>query len=62
MELEWIVVDEAHELLSSERGSQLSLSMKRLQLNSKLSLSKTGLSATVGNLIYFSGFYLSSTS
>ena len=48
-ELEWIVVDEVHELLSSERGTQLSLSIERLEFNSKLPLTKIGLSATVGN-------------
>jgi len=48
-ELEWIVIDEVHELLSSERGSQLSLSIERLDLNSKYPLTKIGLSATVGN-------------
>src|SRR3970040_582959 len=48
-ELEWIVIDEVHELLASERGSQISLSIERLQLNSKHYLTKIGLSATVGN-------------
>ncbi len=48
-ELEWIVIDEVHELLASERGSQLSLSIERLELNSSLPLTKIGLSATVGN-------------
>ena len=48
-ELEWIVIDEVHELLASERGAQLSLSMERLQIASKFSLTKIGLSATVGN-------------
>jgi len=48
-DLEWIVIDEVHELLSSERGSQLSLSIERLDLNSKYPLTKIGLSATVGN-------------
>jgi len=48
-DLEWIVIDEVHELLSSERGSQLALSIERLELNSKYPLSKVGLSATVGN-------------
>ena len=47
--LEWVVVDEVHELLGSERGSQLSLSLERLQLNSNYPLTKIGLSATVGN-------------
>ena len=48
-DLEWIVIDEVHELLSSERGSQLSLSIERLEFNSKLPLTKIGLSATIGN-------------
>ena len=48
-DLEWVVIDEVHELLSSERGSQLSLSIERLELNSKQPLTKIGLSATVGN-------------
>lgn len=48
-ELEWVVIDEVHELLSNERGSQLSLSLERLQLNSKNSITRIGLSATVGN-------------
>jgi len=48
-DLEWIVVDEVHELLSSERGTQLSLSIERLEFNSKFPLTKIGLSATVGN-------------
>jgi len=48
-DLEWIVVDEVHELLSSERGTQLSLSVERLEFNSKFPLTKIGLSATVGN-------------
>lgn len=48
-DLEWIVIDEVHELLSSERGSQLSLSVERLELNSRYPLTKVGLSATVGN-------------
>jgi ATP-dependent Lhr-like helicase len=48
-ELEWIVIDEVHELLGNERGSQLSLSLERLQLNSKLEITRVGLSASVGN-------------
>ena len=47
--LEWIIIDEVHELLGSERGSQLSLSLERLQINSKFPLTRIGLSATVGN-------------
>ena len=48
--LEWVVIDEVHELLASERGSQLSLSLERLELNSKRPLTRIGLSATVGNV------------
>ena len=48
-DLEWVVIDEVHELLSSERGSQLSLSLERLQLNTKHEIHRIGLSATVGN-------------
>lgn len=48
-ELEWIVIDEVHELLGNERGSQLTLSLERLALNSKFELTRVGLSATIGN-------------
>ncbi len=48
-ELEWIVIDEVHELLGNERGAQLSLSLERLQLNSHSELTRIGLSATIGN-------------
>ena len=48
-ELEWVVIDEVHELLASERGSQLSLSLERLQIKSKNEIHRIGLSATVSN-------------
>ncbi len=48
-DLQWVVIDEVHELLASERGSQLTLSMERLELNSRYPLTRIGLSATVGN-------------
>jgi len=48
-ELEWIVIDEVHELLGNERGAQLSLSLERLQANTKFQVTRVGLSATVGN-------------
>ena len=47
--LEWVVIDEVHELLSSKRGSQLSLTLERLAENADLPLTRIGLSATVGN-------------
>ena len=48
-ELEWIVLDEVHELLGNERGAQLSLSLERLQANTTYPITRIGLSATVGN-------------
>ena len=55
-ELEWVVIDEVHELLASERGSQLSLSLERLAINSKKEMTRIGLSATVGNTTAASKF------
>ncbi len=49
-EIEWVVIDEVHEMLPSERGAQLSISMERLELNSSRELTRIGLSATVGNI------------
>lgn len=48
-ELEWIIIDEIHDLLSNERGAQLSVSLERLQLNTRHQMTRIGLSATVGN-------------
>ena len=48
-ELEWVIIDEIHDLLSNERGSQLSLSLERLQINTIHPITRIGLSATVGN-------------
>ncbi|MDQ6723232.1 MAG: DEAD/DEAH box helicase [Thermoproteota archaeon] len=47
--LEWVIIDEVHELLPSKRGSYLSLCLQRLSLLSN-SFCKIGISATIGNL------------
>jgi ATP-dependent Lhr-like helicase len=48
--LEYVIVDEVHELVPSERGSHLSISLERLQAVSQKQVTRIGLSATVGNL------------
>jgi ATP-dependent Lhr-like helicase len=47
--LEWVVIDEVHELLSNERGAHLSLSLERLEANSTKAIVRIGLSATIAN-------------
>src|SRR5213594_1242372 len=48
--LQWVIVDEVHELVANERGAHLSLSLERLQAASSQHVTRIGLSATVGNL------------
>ena len=48
--LQWVIVDEVHELVSNERGAHLSISLERLQAVSLQPITRIGLSATVGNL------------
>jgi ATP-dependent helicase Lhr and Lhr-like helicase len=48
--LQWVIVDEVHELVSNERGAHLSISLERLQAASSQHVTRIGLSATVGNL------------
>jgi ATP-dependent Lhr-like helicase len=45
--VEWVVLDEIHELCSSKRGVHLSLTMERLQANCEEPFSRVGLSATI---------------
>jgi ATP-dependent Lhr-like helicase len=47
--IEWIVVDELHELIASERGSHLSISLERLNDMLDSHVVRIGLSATVGD-------------
>jgi len=48
--LEWLIVDEVHELISNERGAHISLSLERLQEIAAKEITRVGLSATIGNL------------
>ena len=58
--LEWIIVDEVHELISNERGAHLSIGLERLQAASSERVTRIGLSATVGNLAQ-AGKFISGT-
>jgi ATP-dependent Lhr-like helicase len=49
-ELQWVIVDEVHELVANERGAHLSIGLERLQAASSRRVTRIGLSATVGNL------------
>tara|TARA_B100001971_G_scaffold214252_1_gene250701 strand:- start:1917 stop:2708 length:792 start_codon:yes stop_codon:yes gene_type:complete len=48
--LEWVVVDELHELIGNERGTHLTVSLERAELLAEKNIVRIGLSATLGNL------------
>lgn len=54
--LEWIIVDEIHELISNKRGTHLSIGLERLEGISVRQVTRIGLSATLGNLREGSAF------
>ena len=47
--VEWVIVDEVHELLPNERGSHLSVSLERLEKVARNRPSRIGLSASVAD-------------
>lgn len=49
-DLEWVIIDEVHELISNERGAHMSLSLERLQSVSSKTITRIGLSATLSSL------------
>src|SRR5918996_848720 len=55
-DLEWVIIDEVHELVSSERGAHLSLSLERLHSVSLKAITRIGLSATLSSLAETSKF------
>jgi ATP-dependent Lhr-like helicase len=48
--IEWIVVDELHELIASKRGAHLTVSMERVERLSNKHVTRVGLSATISSI------------
>lgn len=47
--LEWIIIDEIHEIISSKRGSHLTISLERMSVYSQDRSKRIGLSATLAD-------------
>ena len=48
--VEWIIVDEIHELLQSKRGAHLAISMERVERLTNRHVTRVGLSATISSI------------
>jgi ATP-dependent Lhr-like helicase len=56
--VEWVVIDEVHELVNNKRGAHLALSLERLDGLAKKHPVRVGISATIGDLDQVARFVL----
>lgn len=57
-ELQWVIIDEVHELAEDKRGVQLSLALERLRYHVGRDFQIVGLSATVGSPVEVAKFLM----